>query len=113
MRPIDRVLLIWSVAALAFALVYGLEPPAPRYYPLERDWSWTPLAGPGMGWYGRTAWAGLAAALAAAVTSLTTRSRRDAPPRLLASRLAWIAWLGLTLLGGVILVHEFRRWGVL
>jgi len=112
MPRIDRALFIWSAAALAFAIVYGTEPPAPRYYPIDRVWSWEILDGPSMGWYGRMMWAALASAIAALAAALITRAPFGKLPGRLAIRFAWLAWLGLLILGGFIVVHEFRRWGV-
>ena len=45
-----------AVAVLFFCAVFLMNPPSPRFHPVEREWHMpsNPAAGPAMGWYGRT-----------------------------------------------------------
>jgi len=117
MHQAERNLLIVAAGVVAFAAVYAINPPAPRYLPLEGAWRWTAPAGePSMAWYGRVAWGSLAAALGATAMWVAVRFR----PRTDAARLpGWaialatlaivVASLGLMAL---IVAHEFSHWGV-
>ncbi len=121
MQRADINLLSVAAAVIAFAATYAASPPAPKYYPLERQWRSEATAGaPSMGWYGRSAW-GLGAALAAggltAAVTLTVRRRRAhlgqaAPlPRKLVWLVAALALAAMVALAGYVVVHEFGKWG--
>lgn len=64
MRRNDAIVLSFCTGIIACCVVYIIEPPGPKYYPLESVWSLLPLGdSPGMAWYSRTVW-GFAAGLA-------------------------------------------------
>lgn len=68
---------------IAYVVVFALDFPLFRYWPLHGDWTWgrTPLkdAGPAMAWYGLMANAGIAALLAAFIVpdAIATRLLRN------------------------------------
>ncbi|MCC6695642.1 MAG: hypothetical protein IT365_08425 [Candidatus Hydrogenedentes bacterium] len=116
MRRIDSILTILLLASLAFCAVYSLNPPTPRYFPLERAWHVTAEGqGPGMGWYGRSGAALLGGLLAGCCGYLWTalRSRHETRPLKpatvwLLSAILFVA-LGLT---AAKIVHEQQVWFV-
>ena len=119
MRRLDTLFLTLAGSLLAFAVTYQLNPKAPRYFPLERAWSLTPLGdSPGMGWYGRVAWALLAAGLGAVLVWLACLPAPAGEPGRELTAQAATATSALVLLALVglcasIAWHELHHWGVL
>jgi len=107
-------LVVFAAAIAAFSATFVLNPPAPRYYPIEHTWRVTePAPGPAMGWYGRSGVALLAAA-AAAVTARFAAGRASAgrEPRTLRAwviALSFVIALSLVLTAGAI-VREQMAW---
>ena len=118
MKRTDSVFLAIALAVTAFAAGYYINPPAPRYYPLERTWRMTKEQGkPSMGWYGRSAWglgaAGLVGALAFAATRrLPSREGNESRlPLWIVRLLTVIALAALVVVAAHIVVHEFSVYG--
>ncbi len=112
MRRTQNMILALNLGVILFALIYGAAPPAPRYYPLEREWSMEVRQGsPSMGWYGRCALSA-GAGLAAYLMTLAFASRRtgDLPAWLRRGATAG-ALFSLILLGAYLMHHELSRWG--
>ena len=115
MKNPGMVLLCLAIAIVVFCGVFLLNPPSPRYYPVERVWRMPsgPAPGPAMGWYGRTGVAfgdsGIATGLAA--IGLRYRNRRKrielSSKTVYAIALLILACLVLTFAG---VVHEQRAW---
>ena len=64
MRLQDSRVLSICLAITAFAVLYAMAPPGPRYYPLEGLWRMAYIEGePSMGWYARFGYAAGAAML--------------------------------------------------
>lgn len=58
MNSTDRLHLSVTIPIIVACAIYFIDPPAPRYFPVEGIWSMEAVDGsPSMGWYGRTAWA--------------------------------------------------------
>jgi len=71
MRKKDIVALGVCAATAVFCVMYIIEPPGPRYYPLEHTWSWTPIPdSPAMGWYSRVTYGVVPAAVVLVITAL-------------------------------------------
>ncbi len=114
MRRPGVALLAVTAGLLVFSAVYFLNPPAPRYYPVERAWRLTETGGVSMGWYGRSAW-GLGAGLAAgALAGFLRRKKKDTLP--LSRRAVQLSTLAVLLALAALMLHvlwhEFERWGV-
>jgi hypothetical protein len=116
----DSAFLSVSVALLAFSLVYYLNPPAPRYYPLEHTWRMANEKGvPSMAWYGRSAWGLGAGALAGIVTGLVLSrgwgvgkdGERKSLPNWLVRVFSVAVVAALFALAGQIVHHEFHKAG--
>lgn len=109
------VLLFIAIATVVFCGVFVWNPPAPRYYPVERAWRMpsNPAPGPAMGWYGRTGVA-LAASLGVAAPVAGILWRRDRTRRITlgaASVYAIAALLVACLfVSSVAIVYEQRAW---
>jgi len=109
------VLLTLAVSLVVSCAVFAWNPPAPRYFPMERVWRMPsdPTPGPAMGWYGRTGVALGAAVLAGATAraALRARDRRRrlemTPATVYAVTVAMAAVLLLSLAA---IVHEQRDW---
>jgi hypothetical protein len=120
MRRTDAALLVACAGLLAFSVAYYVDPPAPRYYPLEHAWRMANEKGkPSMGWYGRSAWglgAGLAAGLAMAVALRVIGHRQEGSRRTLPSWLLAVLTVAslLALVGASaeVVHHEFGKWGM-
>jgi hypothetical protein len=93
-----RAYFAWCAAIVASSLIYVLPAftPIPLlwYHPAARFWELAARPdGFATGWYGRTSWAVLGAAIAFALAWLAT-TRRQAPSR--RAFLVWAAWAGMT-----------------
>lgn len=103
-----------AAACLAFAALYAIAPPMPRYLPLAHSWQWRVAQGQvAMGWYGRSVLAFGAAALAGALAFAATRrlrgnSRAVQRALLVAALMALLALVGLVAL---IAAQELTHWG--
>ena len=120
-RP-DSIFLSVCLAMIAFAAVYYITPPAPRYYPVEHIWRMGKTEGrPSMGWYGRSAWGVGAACLVGGLTALLTGAFRSRPeleetndarrrlPDWSIYLLTAAALASLVLLAGQIVLEEVRH----
>jgi hypothetical protein len=114
MSRADIVAIAITASTLIFCLVFILNPPMPKYLPLEREWRMGDT-GPviAMGWYGRTAAALLAGAFAgAAAASLAGALAKTADRRLSPKTvLAMTAFSLLALLAASArIIHEQSMW---
>ncbi len=77
MRKQDSIIISLCAAAALMAAVYLVNPPGPRYYPLEGAWRMETVAGePSMGWYSRVVYAVAAGAVSGLLARLWTRTQR-------------------------------------
>ncbi len=75
------------VACLCGILIYDIQPPKPFYYPLEGVWRWEKLPDvPSMGWYGRIAWALVAATIGGYISKYVVFRQKAGAPRDLSQR---------------------------
>ena len=109
------VLTVLAVALVAFCAIFLWNPPAPRFYPIERTWRMPsePAPGPAMGWYGRTgaalAVSAIASGMVAAGLRFGNRDRRFGmrPATIYAVLVVIGVTLAATFAG---IVHEQRSW---
>jgi hypothetical protein len=81
------------VASLVYVAPAFTSIPVFWYHPLARSWALeAEPSGFAIDWYGRTAWAVLAAAVAFAITRAIARRIPDASPR---TYRVWAAWVGM------------------
>ncbi|MBI5093489.1 MAG: hypothetical protein HZB26_13740 [Candidatus Hydrogenedentes bacterium] len=115
MRSPFLVLAVLAAAVSAFSITFILNPPSPRYYPLEHAWRLAePAPGPAMGWYGRSGAALLASALAGAAGGAIARRVEKSiksvrSMRALAVILTLLIAVGLVAAAGAI-VNEQLPW---
>ena len=104
----DRLHLIVTVPIILACAVYFLNPPAPRYFPLENSWSLTAFPeSPSMGWYGRTAWSLGVWLTAHVATRLLTATNGRSCGRVVTALLTTACVLSLVGLSVYIVWHEF------
>ena len=117
----DRTMLILCVALIAFGVVYYLDPPMPKYYPVVNQWSVQgDLKGPAMGWYGRSGAGFAAAATVSLLLSLLLRKNEQqhmdesahSIPVWLAYGLAAVTASVLAVLMVAIVLHASQEWGL-
>lgn len=115
MSSIDRLHLSVTIPIIVACVVYVFDPPAPRYFPLERTWSMSPAGdSPSMGWYGRTAWSVFAAVVSLVVVRIRLRhANRRRVNRRVVGALSLMCLASLLLLSAQIAWHESCRWGLL
>ena len=118
MRSLERTFVIAAAGMILFCAAYGLtfvvELPLPRYFPLEHRWGITSEPGAiSQGWYGKILFTLLCSVPPAALADrLLARMTRAVPAQLpLWAGLAAAAVVLITL--GLLMAHEFGRWGVL
>lgn len=113
MKHPSTVLVALTASIAVFAALFWWNPPAPRYYPMERQWRMpdSPAATPAMGWYGRTAAALISAAATGAVViaagALHRRPMSLRPATIHALTILAIAVLVLATVGIVIEQYEW------
>lgn len=75
MSRVDIIAVAITASILTFCLVFVLDPPTPKFLPIEREWRMGET-GPAiaMGWYGRSGAALLAGAVAGAAAALCARA---------------------------------------
>ena len=120
MRKSDVVYIIGSVFAAMTAFFYcctlWFPIKLPYYYPLEHTWKWVKEKGvPTQGWYGKQAFAYLAAAAVSLMVYFLIRCTTAKEPNLnpaLTRLLGVVVTLIVTLCMGYILGYEFDRWGI-
>lgn len=120
MRKSDITYIVSSVFAAMAAFFYcctmWFTIKLPYYYPLEHTWKWAKEKGvPFQGWYGKQAFAFLAAAAAALIVYFLIK--RIAPRELnlkpaLTKLLGVVVTVIVVLCMGYILCYEFNRWGI-
>ena len=88
----------------------------PRYYPLEHTWKWVKEEGvPSQGWYGKQAFAFLAAGVVTLVVYFILKRIVSAETNLkpaLTKMLGAAATLIVIICMGYMLYYEFDKWGV-
>lgn len=107
-----------AVAVVVFCGVFAWNPPAPRFYPIERVWRmpWDAAPGPAMAWYGRTGCAlGAAVVVSGLMMSILRVRDRQVALRLSAMRIyamMTVVIASLALVGAQIVVEQkdwFKR----
>jgi hypothetical protein len=106
----DRNVLAVCLALLVFALLYALNPPGPRYYPLEGVWRWEQIPGmPSMAWYARVACASAGATAAYGLSRALPASARPIH-RGWAAALAMFILFALLTATAYLALTEYRHW---
>ena len=119
MHRTDGALLVACAGIIAFSVAYYIDPPAPRYYPLEHTWRMANEEGkPSMAWYGRSAWGlgvGLATGLAMGMALRGVGRCQEGAGRTLPAWLIAVltvaSLLALVGVGAEVIQHEFAKWG--
>ncbi|MCK6532801.1 MAG: hypothetical protein L6Q84_07490 [Polyangiaceae bacterium] len=111
MRRQDAIVVTLCAGMVVTCALYVVAPQAPIYYPVDHSWRLTPGPGVAMRWYGRSAVALGAGALAMLVAWPLSRRAPDAPPPPWLPKLAaLLALAAITLALGHTVVHEWRDW---
>lgn len=105
-----------AFTAFFYAFTFWVHIQLPRYYPLERTWKWVHDKGvPSQAWYGMQAFAYLSAGVCTLILYFFLKRRFPNDLNLkpgACKALGVIATLIVVICLGMILYHEFHKWGV-